>query len=396
MLALSVILKERGYETVLCAPPENAGRARRLGVSFHPVGRSVEEFAETVPEPPLHPVRATIALTRFLQKELVTQILELSEFIRGCNLLLSASLMLGAPTAAEVAGIPYRFVAYCPQLLPSAEYPALMFRNHTRPRFLNRLSWSFNEMTWNAAILPSLNRTRRTLGIAPRTNFTFHWLGPRVILASDAPLGEAPKDAALPCTQTGYLHLRREEPLPPDLQAFLEGPPAVFVGFGSMRSEDPAGLSRLILGAARTARVRLVLSRGSAGFMLNEPDCFIAGDVSHENLFRRMAAVVHHGGSGTTSTAARAGVPQVIVPHISDQFYWAHRIHKLGLGPKAIWRARLTRDNLAAAMRACISDDSMRRRAQQTASDLARTDPEEAAVRAVESTLRTYNVPDGS
>lgn len=392
MIALSLALKRRGHETLLCAPPENAARAHQFGIPFRAVGRNVLEFSKTVPDPPLHPLRATIALTRFLQDELATQVHELPESIRGFDLLLSASLMIGAPTAAEYARVPYRFVAYCPQLIPSAEYPPLMFRRHTFSRFVNRVSWSFNEMTWNAAILPRLNRERRKLNLAPRTNFTFHWLGPHVILASDAPLGGIPADALLPCTQTGYLHLDNQDALPSGLEDFLDGPPAVYVGFGSMMSEDPAGLSRLILNAARAAGMRLVLSRGWAQFAADEPDCFIATDVSHAQLFRRVTAVIHHGGSGTTSTAARAAAPQLIVPHISDQFYWAHRIQTLGLGPPPIWRARLTQENLTAAIRVCVSDPAVRERAGQIAAAMEGAEPVESAVQAVENTLRTYNV----
>jgi UDP:flavonoid glycosyltransferase YjiC (YdhE family) len=72
--------------------------------------------------------------------------------------------------------------------------------------------------------------------------------------------------------------------------------------------------------------------------------------VSHSALFARLAAVVHHGGAGTVATAARAGVPQVLIPHMTDQFYWAHKLWQAGVSPKPIWRVRLTEKRLAAAL----------------------------------------------
>jgi vancomycin aglycone glucosyltransferase len=54
--------------------------------------------------------------------------------------------------------------------------------------------------------------------------------------------------------------------------------------------------------------------------------------VNFEALFPRVAAVVHHGGAGTTTAAARAGVPQVAIPRNYDQHYFAGRIQRLGVG----------------------------------------------------------------
>jgi vancomycin aglycone glucosyltransferase len=54
--------------------------------------------------------------------------------------------------------------------------------------------------------------------------------------------------------------------------------------------------------------------------------------VNQQALFKRVAAVVHHGGAGTTTAAARAGAPQVLIPQLFDQHYWAQRINDLGIG----------------------------------------------------------------
>jgi vancomycin aglycone glucosyltransferase len=79
---------------------------------------------------------------------------------------------------------------------------------------------------------------------------------------------------------------------------------------------------------------RVIVSRGWAELALvdDRDDCFIVGEVNQQSLFPRVAAVVHHGGAGTTTAAARAGSPQVVVPQIVDQPYWASRVRALGLG----------------------------------------------------------------
>lgn len=133
--------------------------------------------------------------------------------------------------------------------------------------------------------------------------------------------------------QTGAWVLADSTPLPADVEAFLErGEPPIFVGFGSMPAAGDS--AHRPIAAARATGCRIIVSRGWADLELidDAPDCMAVGDVSHDVLFPRVAAVVHHGGAGTTAAAARAGVPQVITPMFGDQFYWAGRIADLGAG----------------------------------------------------------------
>ena len=108
---------------------------------------------------------------------------------------------------------------------------------------------------------------------------------------------------------------------------------------------------RRLIGAARAVGRRIIVSRGWAdlGLIDDAPDCIAVGDVSYDVLFPRVAAVVHHGGAGTTATAARAGVPQVITPMFGDQFYWASRIVDLGVGATTP-HTTMTEESLAAAL----------------------------------------------
>ncbi|MFL5587557.1 MAG: glycosyltransferase, partial [Ktedonobacteraceae bacterium] len=80
-------------------------------------------------------------------------------------------------------------------------------------------------------------------------------------------------------------------------------------------------------------------------------------------LFPQMAAVVHHGGAGTTAAGLRAGIPSVIIPFFAEQPFWGRRIAELGVGPKPIPRKRLSQERLAAAIHTAASDESMRKRA---------------------------------
>lgn len=154
---------------------------------------------------------------------------------------------------------------------------------------------------------------------------------------------------------------------PPDgLIDFLEsGPPPVYAGFGSMPSSRPEESAEIVLEALRLGGQRGLLLRGWGGLSASDlpEDVHMIESAPHEWLFPRMAAVIHHGGAGTTAAGLRAGVPSIIVPHFSDQPFWAERVRALGVGPRPIPRRRLSPRRLAAAMRRTGKDESMRSRA---------------------------------
>jgi sterol 3beta-glucosyltransferase len=80
---------------------------------------------------------------------------------------------------------------------------------------------------------------------------------------------------------------------------------------------------------------------------------------------------VHHGGAGTTTAAARAGVPQVVLPYILDQFYWAHRVERLGLGPRGLPMALVNADVLTDRIATALGDTSIREAAATLAPAVA-------------------------
>ena len=160
-----------------------------------------------------------------------------------------------------------------------------------------------------------------------------------------------------------------------DLDAFIsKGPPPVFVGFGSMTPGDAQRAGELAAQAGRRAGVRLVIQAGAAGLASPGPpgeDSIVIGDVPHDWLFPRMAAVVHHAGAGTTGAGLRAGVPAVGVPMLGDQPFWAARLAALDVGPRPVPYRRLSAPRLAAAISDAAGRPSYRDRARAMAGRLA-------------------------
>ncbi|OQS07126.1 sterol 3-beta-glucosyltransferase [Thraustotheca clavata] len=141
----------------------------------------------------------------------------------------------------------------------------------------------------------------------------------------------------------------------PEFAAFLAaGPAPIFVGFGSMVIADTAKTTKMILEAAKNANVRVVIQSSwsdmTQGGTVEIPDSvFILGNCPHDWLLPRMAAVVHHGGAGTTAAGLLAGKPTFIVPFFGDQPFWGWAVVEAGVGVKPCPIAELSTEVLTEA-----------------------------------------------
>jgi sterol 3beta-glucosyltransferase len=178
---------------------------------------------------------------------------------------------------------------------------------------------------------------------------------------------------------------------PAELAAFLaSGAPPVYIGFGSMAGQRPEALAALVLEALARSGQRGVLLTGWGGLRTaNVPTTVcVVTDAPHSWLFPRMAAVVHHGGAGTTAEGLRAGVPSVIVPFSFDQPFWGERVRALGVGPTPIPQARLSAENLAAALTQAVHDQGLRERAAALGATLCAEDGVGQAVARITAYLK--------
>jgi vancomycin aglycone glucosyltransferase len=330
---LAARLQELGAEAVVCAPPDEefAALLRRAGVEHVPLGPSVRSVV-TGTKPPS--AQDAFRLAPELVAARFDTLLPVAD---GCDAIVATGLLpAGARDVAEKLRIRYVCAGF--QVFG---FPSRHFRPGARPGTPSAADENDLEVLWqedaqrvNALYGPALNEHRAAIGLPPVDNVRDHVFTDRPWLAADPLLCPGRGMTNLDLVQTGAWILPDERPLPPELTAFLDaGPAPVYVGFGSMAMRQP-DLPRIVVAAIRASGHRAVLGRGWADLAHtdNGDDCFVVGDVNHQALFGRVAAVVHHGGAGTTTAAARAGAPQVVVPQIADQPYWASRVAELGIG----------------------------------------------------------------
>ncbi|GLX38798.1 glycosyl transferase [Streptomyces roseochromogenus] len=383
LAGLAVELRARGAEVRVCAPPDEefAALLARVGVPLVPLGPTVRSVVAGA-EPP------TAKDAFRLAPELVAARFDtLTAAAEGCDALLATGLMpAGARDVAEKLGIRYVYACFHVFGIPSRHFPPGFRPGRESPRGEtdNRVLWEQDAQRVNALYGEAVARHRASIGLPPVDNVRDHVFTDRPWLAADATLCPSQGMTDLDVVQTGAWILPDERPLSEGLEAFLDaGEPPVYVGFGSMAAHAPKDIARVATEAVRAHGRRVLLARGWAGLapVDDADDCFVVGEVNQQALFPRVAAVVHHGGAGTTTAAARAGAPQVVVPRIADQPYWAGRVAELGIG-SAHHDPAPTADSLYAALTTALTPGTRAR-----ARALAATLRADGAARAAELLL---------
>lgn len=136
------------------------------------------------------------------------------------------------------------------------------------------------------------------------------------------------------------------------LKDFLEQyPKIIFLSFGSMVNSHPQRYSEILYHALSELKIPTLINTAENGLI--ELDNFkdhkqflFVNNIPYKWIFKRVYAVIHHGGSGTTHAALKYGCPSLILPHIIDQYAWNNLIYKLGLGPKGKPIYKITLDNI--------------------------------------------------
>ncbi len=248
-------------------------------------------------------------------------------------------------------------------MTPTREYPALIFYNSVRTsKGFNMLTHKiFEQIMWSATSAPIKQFWKKKFGRAP-TNFACPYPKqvtrdlPTLVSCSDH-VFPRPTDWPEHVHNTGFWFLEDDAGWqPPDalLNFLKKGAPPVYVGFGSMRSTDfETRTTQIVIDALRLSGQRGILATGWGGMTKDHgasDEIFFLESAPHSWLFPRMAAVVHHGGAGTTAAGLKAGVPGIIVPYTNDQFAWGRRIFELGVGARSIPIKRLTAEKLSDAI----------------------------------------------
>jgi UDP:flavonoid glycosyltransferase YjiC (YdhE family) len=396
-VALGKGLRDAGHDVRLISAQNYAGLAASAGVPFHPTRGDVQAVAESPEMRALIEKGNFVEITRFQAQALKNMAVPLAQdTLAGCEgmelLVTGLGGIFSGVAIAEKTNI--RLVqAYYAPMTPTREFQSVLLPavGPALPPMLAKPSHHITQqMIWQGVREADMIARKEVFGLPPAP-FTGPFNHPRL---KQGPVlyGFSPSVIARPADWdarihiTGYWFLDEEKDWSPPagLMDFLNaGTKPIYIGFGSMGNRKPEEVTQIVLQALAQTKQRAIVASGWGGLSKQQlpENVFMVDAIPHAWLFPRMAAVVHHGGAGTTAAGLRAGVPSILVPFFADQPFWGGRVAALGVGPQPIPRQKLTAARLANAIQIAVSDAAMQQRAAELGTKIQ---AENGVARAVE------------
>jgi len=403
-IALSLGLQQAGHTVRIVTHQIFESFVKEHGLDFHPL--QVDPRQVLINQALSELGNNSIRIIRWMKENFQSTLRDIFEATLAANrdaeLMLNSGLSFAGWHVTEKLGIP-SLAAYLWPVTPSRHIPAatgkippawLPFRG-----VVNYLSTKLSNQLFFNLMLPLVNGCRKEiLDLRPMKAREYWPLdsaqgGTAFIYGYSPAVVPKPPDWGHNQQIAGYWFLEAGEGYRPEtalLDFLADGPPPVYVGFGSMVDHEKEAISQVVIDALRETGQRGILLSGWSELGSGDlpESIFRVDSVPHDWLFPRMSAVVHHGGAGTTAAGLRAGVPSVIVPSFGDQFFWGWRVQELGIGPKPVPRNKLTTAKLAGAIRQAVSDEAIKRKAAQFDRQIRAENGIGTAVRLIETFVR--------
>lgn len=396
-VALGKGLHDAGHDVKLISAQNYAPLAASAGLTFHPTRGDVQAVAESAEMRALIEKGDFIQITRFQAQALKKMAVPLAQdALAGCDgtemLVTGLGGIFSGVAIAEKLKLKLVQAYYAP-MTPTKEFQSVLLPavGPKLPPMLAKPSHHITQqMLWQGVREADTIGRKEVFGLPPAP-LTGPFNNPRLkqgtVLYGFSPSVIArPSDWESRIHITGYWFLNEERDWSPPagLMEFLDaGAKPIYIGFGSMGNRKPEEVTNIVLQALAQTKQRAIVASGWGGLSRQQlpEDVFMVDAIPHAWLFPRMAAVVHHGGAGTTAAGLRAGVPSILVPFFGDQPFWGSRVAALGVGPQPIPRQKLTAERLANAIQIAVSDATMQQRAAELG---AKIQAEDGVARAVE------------
>lgn len=360
-LALAVGLKKQGYSVTLAAPTIFRSLVESNDQQFVPIAGDPEEISRILNSAGNNLFQTIHGLWDYAYRIRNDLILSVNKAIEGAELLIHgfAFTEIGH-MLAQAAKIPDISIQMFPAFAPTRSFAAV-----GQPEFslglINYLghwlnSGLFRVGTWMGRAV--LNKEVKQLFQHPlRWPFEDkldHPPIPLLFAISPSVLGDPPEWRNKQISIPGYFFLDGADyRAPEELSEFLaEGEPPICLTFGSMINKKSSSAISTILAAAKILNLRIIFISGWTYLPTRqfEQNVFIANSIPHEFIFSKCSVIIHHGGAGTSAASARSGIPQIIIPHIGDQFFWGNTMAKHKVCPPPIHINKINTDSITSAL----------------------------------------------
>ncbi len=376
-LGLAVELKARGHTPVVATCAFYRELVETEGFEFRPVRPDVDPTDSATIERVMDPARGSQVVVRdMIVPSLRDAYDDLVAASKGADALLSHPVTFAAPILAAERGLPWLSTVLSPVSFFSVydfpalpPYAALVYLSRAS-RLAARAMLSIAKRATAPWTQPVLDfRAERGLPLVGSPLFEGQFSPMGTLALFSRVLAEPQPDWPAGSSVPGFVFFNRAVPMPVRLGEFLDrGDPPIVFTLGSSAVGAPGSFYQESVKAAATLGRRAVFLVGKYAPALTQagvPDGMLVEALApHDALMPRAAAIVHHGGVGTTGQALRSGRPMLVVPHAHDQPDNAARISRLGVG-RSVDARRYTATSATTALRALLGQPAYGRRAAE-------------------------------
>jgi UDP:flavonoid glycosyltransferase YjiC (YdhE family) len=346
---MSKALMKAGYEITLALPQIFEKEAQAFGVNYVlQTGDDIAGMVETA---------ANIQdLLKWMQGVIDKQFEQYIPIAERHDILIASNTEFAAPSIAEYCKKPFIRTAFAP-LIPGLKIPPpVMPLPKPHPIIKPWMLWKLLNIGLNLMTRKILNRHRIKRGLSAVKDYgEYNPAFAHNFLMFSRYLGNTDPDWKYKWDIGGYCFnddVPYDQAAYADLQRFIKSDnrPILFFTLGSCNTKKRDQLCEWLFEICLAQGYKFIVGSGwwRVGSRLDHKDSLYIMEsfIPHNLIFPACDAVIHHGGSGTSHSAARAGKPQMMVPLIIDQFYWGYRVSELGIGPKSIKISRVSKKEL--------------------------------------------------
>ena len=348
-IALSRKLINSGFEVIIATHPCWKGLIESYNVKFMPLGPDIDIEYETayIRGKSKNWIIGLIRTMKFVFKIIEKSTFEIKELCSDVDLVIASHSNIGA-TEAEASGVPFISVTLHPDAIPKK-----LEKKSKIKIVLGKLIGALI----NPLIVGPYNKLRKIHGLKKISYFD-QLLSPLLNIVPISPLIYPPNKLWDEKNKVvGYWFVDESMDYNPTdlLMDFIKsGPSPIIISLGAMGFESKEEKPKLdiLINSINKTKMRAIIqgfSKSLENYQLGE-NIIAIGDVPHTWLFKYGYCVIHHGGMSTTATSIYSGVPSIVIPHITDQYFWANRIYELQLGPNPIPSKDLSEDTLVNAI----------------------------------------------
>lgn len=395
VIRLGRALVEAGHEVRFATVALFREEIESAGVTFVrlPPDWDQSGFAEAMRD--LTHAKHPLDLLRIIYSESVPYLDEILETlgreIGRADVFVTSYVFANLCQLARKAGVPCAVTTFAHNVVPSEGYPPEGLPRLAMPAWFrrrwNRMLWRLTDrvLCWQINRVVGEHMERHGMGRA-----TSYVLEPadRVLVTVSKPLFEPRHPWSPRFRFSGYL--RWQSPEDPELEArvaaFTGGERVPILTFGSVTFDEARKVMTRFMRNWPEGK-RIIIQSGWAGLTIERPrsEMLCVGRVSHDQLFKYGSCVIHHGGAGTTASVLHAGIPQIIIPHIGDQWFFASEMKRLRVGFEV--KRKRWPEQLPKAVRIVERSERMQRKAKVLGETLRAENGPAQAVRELEDLL---------